>query len=103
TLLIHELTHALRDEADRDLPTWAIEGFAEYMSSAPYQRIGRFSFKNRLEDSTNYARRKGGVRDGTFELPMRLEEMLDSPRGEFYKMDSGGAMQGGASVNYAMS
>jgi hypothetical protein len=103
TLLIHELTHALRNRADRGLPTWAIEGFAEYMSSAPYQRIGRFSFKNRLADTVNYAGRKGGSRGSTFEMPMSLEEMLNAPRSEFYKMDSGGAMQGGAGINYAMS
>ncbi len=100
TLLVHELTHALRDDADRGMPTWAIEGFAEYIASAPYQRIGRFSFKDRFEDAARQARRKGAREP--FTMPMRLEQMLKAERSEFYK-DSGGGLGEGASINYAMS
>lgn len=102
-LLVHELTHALRDEADRDLPTWAIEGFAEYMASAPYQRTGRFNFKDRFEHTATYAHDKGGEESGSFRLPMGLESMLDCPRATFYNLDEDKAMQDGASINYAMS
>ncbi len=102
TLLVHELTHSLRHHADRGLPTWAVEGFAEYLASAPYQRIGRFSFKDRLGDSARYARRKAGA-GAVFKLPMRLEEMLDSSRGTFYRQSSGIDLGAGASLNYAMA
>ena len=97
----HELTHSLRDEADRGLPTWAIEGFAEYITSAPYERTGRFDFRNRLENAARYSSGKSGA-NGSVKMPLRLEKLLGASRAEFYKDENGGLGKG-AGVNYAMS
>ncbi|MBK1881886.1 hypothetical protein JIN85_05640 [Luteolibacter pohnpeiensis] len=100
--VVHELTHSLRNEADHGLPTWAVEGFAEYIASAPYQRSGRFDFDHRLKVAAQYSNGKNGASGGVFKLPMRLEKFLGASRSEFYKDENGGLGKG-AGINYAMS
>ncbi|MGD7652267.1 MAG: hypothetical protein ACQCXQ_03560, partial [Verrucomicrobiales bacterium] len=98
--LVHELTHAMRDYGDRGLPIWAIEGFAEYVASAPYKRGGRFDFSDRLEDVVNYVQGRKGV-GGSFVFPVTLEGLLDASREKFYQSGSGGGLGDGALRYYA--
>lgn len=41
--LIHELTHQMSIEPDKNLPIWFAEGLAQYVESTPYQS-GNFNF-----------------------------------------------------------
>ncbi len=100
-VLIHELTHTLRNQADRGLPIWAVEGSAEYIAAAPYQRTGRFIFDKQMENTARYSAGKSNSQ-GTFLMPMRLERMMDAGRAEFYRDENGG-LGSDAGVNYAMA
>lgn len=98
-VVIHELTHALRSEADLKLPVWAIEGFAEYIASATYERAGCFSFKDRLRDVVNHLKERRGTGD-SFRSPLDLEQLLGVSREIFYG-DAHGGLGDGALKNYS--
>ncbi len=89
SVIVHELTHALRNKADSDFPTWAIEGFAEYVASAPYDRSGRFSFQNPMKSVVSYIKANHAV-SGSFEVPLPLKDFFASDRATFYQDKEGG-------------
>lgn len=53
--LIHEITHQVMHDWLKHMPTWMVEGMAEYMSSLPYSN-GKFRF--------NESARKNAIKDG---------------------------------------
>ena len=99
-VIVHELTHALRNHADRGLPVWAVEGFAEYITSAPYNRNGRFSLEDRAEEIANYISRRG-AREGAFKFEHKIEELLGADRKTFYKSGSDGGLGDGVLMSYS--
>ncbi|MGK0189447.1 MAG: hypothetical protein ACI9R3_005264 [Verrucomicrobiales bacterium] len=65
--LIHEITHQVMHDWLKHMPTWMVEGMAEYMSSLPYSN-GKFRFsesarKNAIKDGI--ARWEGGFRQSS--------------------------------------
>lgn len=97
-VLIHEITHALRDDADRGLPVWAVEGAADYVASAPYHRSGKFDFSKRLQAAVNLLEKERSI-GRTFTFPMGLEKFLGIGSKEFYRAERGVTKE--ALANYA--
>jgi hypothetical protein len=60
--LIHEITHQMMNHWIAKLPTWYVEGAAEYAAAAKY-RLGRFSLTRMGENVVAYLRQNKGVRD----------------------------------------
>lgn len=99
-VIVHELTHALRNHADRGLPVWAVEGFAEYITSAPYNRNGKFTLKDRAEEIVTYIGRRG-AREGAFKFEHTIEELLGADRKTFYKSGSDDGLGKGVLMSYS--
>lgn len=97
-VLIHELTHALRDHVDRGLPIWAVEGSADYVASAPYHPSGKYDFSKRMEAAVNYLAKQRAIQR-SFTFPMGMEKFLGLSRTEFYQAEQG--VGEGAIVHYA--
>ena len=60
--LIHEITHQMMNHWIVKLPTWYVEGSAEYAAAAKY-RLGRFSLTRMGENMVEYLRQNKGVWD----------------------------------------
>ena len=71
--LVHELTHQMMHSWLRLLPTWVVEGTAEYTNILPL-RLGTFrvsSSKTGLKDYISFLKARGGVPD-----PYPIDELL---------------------------
>lgn len=69
--LIHEITHQVQHDWLPRMPTWLIEGMAEYTEAIPYER-GQFRFNRR--DAEEFIRQGGRYPD---EIPMiDIERMM---------------------------
>jgi hypothetical protein len=62
TTLIHEITHQMMNHWIPNLPTWYVEGSAEYVAAAKY-RQGRFAFTRMGDNVVAYLRENKGVWD----------------------------------------
>lgn len=62
TTLIHEITHQMMHHWIPKLPTWYIEGSAEYVAAAKY-RQGRFSLNRMGDNVVQYLKANKGVWD----------------------------------------
>jgi SLA1 homology domain 1, SHD1 len=58
--LIHEITHQMMNHWLGTLPTWYVEGSAEYASMLDYNSNGRFSLIGLNRQLQNYAAMRGG-------------------------------------------
>ncbi len=56
--LIHEITHQMMNHWLRKIPTWMIEGSADYVALADYER-GKFSFSQLDKALARYVSRRG--------------------------------------------
>ena len=75
-VLIHEITHQMMNHWLNKLPTWYIEGSAEYVSMLEYNSNGRFSLiglNRRLQD---FARRRNYAGGGKSYTMIDLEELM---------------------------
>jgi hypothetical protein len=57
-VLIHEITHQMMNHWLNKLPTWYVEGAAEYVSMLEYNSNGRFSLIGLNRHLQNFARRR---------------------------------------------
>ncbi len=71
--LIHEITHQMMNHWLRDLPTWYIEGAAEYVEQQAYER-GKFNLAKHKDSMRDYANRMGG--DGKSFTMRELKSLL---------------------------
>ncbi|MFT3990865.1 MAG: hypothetical protein QM680_05590 [Luteolibacter sp.] len=88
-VMFHEITHQLWADLNEYAGTWMAEGFAEFMSTAPY-RNGRFSLTQQpsfaLEYATAYGKGNHGGRALGKEIQMpRLETLMSMTQAEFYQ------------------
>jgi hypothetical protein len=92
--LIHEITHQMMNHWLGDLPTWYIEGAAEYVEQQDYER-GKFNLAKHRERMRLYADRMGG--DGKNFSMLELKSLL-TIEGEAWSAAL--AEGGGAQLNY---
>ncbi|MGV3664382.1 MAG: SHD1 domain-containing protein [Prosthecobacter sp.] len=95
--LIHEITHQMMNHWLGVLPTWYIEGSAEYVEMLEYKRNGGFSLIGVERQMKTYAQRMSQGQGKTFNM-VDLEELmgLDGAR---WAAALGGK-PGGATANY---
>ena len=84
----HELTHQLWADLGGYAGTWMVEGFAEYIGSAPFSN-GRFSFikqpRYALEYATGYGKKDQGGRALGNDITMpKLSKLMTMSQAEFY-------------------
>lgn len=84
----HEVTHQLWADLGDYAGIWMIEGFAEFMASAPYSN-GKFSFIKQpsyaLEYATGFGKKESGGRDLGKEFTMpHLKEIMTWSQPQFY-------------------
>lgn len=89
--MYHEITHQLWADLGDYAGMWMIEGFAEFMASAPYSN-GRFSFikqpKYALEYATAYGKKDNGGRAlGEDIIYPHLKEFMSWDQPKFYSGD----------------
>lgn len=87
--MYHEVTHQLWADLGDYAGIWMIEGFAEFMATAPY-RNGRFSFSRQpkfaLEYATGYGKKEQGGRALGENITMpKLEKLLTMSQATFYE------------------
>ncbi|MFT3992250.1 MAG: hypothetical protein QM680_12660 [Luteolibacter sp.] len=88
-VMFHEITHQLWADLNEYAGTWMAEGFAEFMSTAPY-RNGRFSLTQQpgaaLEYATAYGKGNHGGRALGKDIRMpRLQTLMTMTQAEFYQ------------------
>jgi hypothetical protein len=74
--LIHEITHQMMNHWLGRLPTWYIEGSAEYVEMLEYKRNGGFSFIGLGRQLQGYARRMNYSGGGKSFTMIDLEELM---------------------------
>ena len=75
-VLIHEITHQMMNHWLNKLPTWYIEGSAEYVSMLEYNSNGRFSLIGLNRRLQNYAGRRNYAGGGKSFTMIDLEELM---------------------------
>ncbi len=76
TVLIHEITHQMMNHWLNKLPTWYIEGSAEYVSMLDYNSNGRFSLIGLNRRLQNFANRRNYAGGGKSYTMIDLEELM---------------------------
>jgi hypothetical protein len=74
--LIHEITHQMMNHWLRPLPTWLIEGSAEYVEMLEYNSNGRFSLMGMERQLKKYVNRMYWDGDGKRYVMLDLEELM---------------------------
>lgn len=95
--LIHEITHQMMNHWLGRLPTWYIEGSAEYVEMLEYKRNGGFSLIGLERQMKTYAQRMSQGNGKTF-IMVDLEELMGLD-GRRWAAALGGA-PGSATANY---
>lgn len=75
-VLIHEITHQMMNHWLNKLPTWYVEGAAEYVSMLEYNSNGRFSLIGLNRLLQNFARRRQYAGGGKSFTMIDLEELM---------------------------
>ncbi|HBJ85294.1 MAG TPA: hypothetical protein DDZ88_15745 [Verrucomicrobiales bacterium] len=75
--LIHEITHQMMNHWLGRLPTWYIEGSAEYVELLEYKRNGGFSLIGLNRQLQGYARRMNYSGGGKSFTMIELEELMN--------------------------
>lgn len=96
--LIHEITHQMMNHWMGKLPTWYIEGSAEYVSMLEYNSNGRFSLIGLNRQVQSYAAGRGG--DGKGYTMIDLEELMTI---EYERWAAALGPDGFANENYGSS
>jgi hypothetical protein len=93
--LIHEITHQMMNHWLGPLPTWLIEGSAEYVEMLEYNSNGRFSLMGMERQLKKYVERMYWDGDGKRYVMIDLEELmaLDGRRWAAALGPGGGATQ----------
>lgn len=76
-VLIHEITHQMMNHWLNKLPTWYIEGAAEYVSMLDYNSNGRFSLIGLNRRVQNFANRRDYAGGGKSYTMIDLEELMN--------------------------
>ncbi len=76
-VLIHEITHQMMNHWLRHLPTWYIEGSAEYITMLDYNRGGRFSLAGMSRNLQGYAKRRDWDGGGKAFTMVDIEEIMN--------------------------
>ncbi|CAN5710022.1 hypothetical protein BH11VER1_BH11VER1_13080 [soil metagenome] len=97
-VLIHEITHQMMNHWLRHLPTWYIEGSAEYMTMLDYNRGGRFSLAGMSRNLQGYAKRRDWDGGGKTFTMGDIEELMNIDGARWSAALSGSA--GSANRNY---
>lgn len=95
--LIHEITHQMMNHWLGVLPTWYIEGSAEYVEMLEYKRNGGFSLIGLDRQMKAYAQRMSQGGGKTF-MMVDLEELMNLDGGRWAA--ALGGRPGGATANY---
>jgi hypothetical protein len=96
-VLIHEITHQMMNHWLNKLPTWYVEGAAEYVSMLEYNSNGRFSLIGLNRHLQNFARRRNQSGGGKSFTMIDLEELMTIEGARWSAaLGSGGS----ASANY---
>lgn len=74
--LIHEITHQMMNHWMDSLPTWFVEGSAEYVEMLEYKRNGGFSLIGLNRQLQGYARRMNYEGGGKSFTMIDLEELM---------------------------
>lgn len=74
--LIHEITHQMMNHWLGQLPTWYIEGAAEYVEMLEYKRSGGFSLIGLQRQLQGYAQRQNWEGGGKSFTMIDLEELM---------------------------
>jgi lipoate-protein ligase A len=74
--LIHEITHQMMNHWLRSLPTWFVEGSAEYCEMLEYNRSGRFSLNNLSNIIQNYTVKQNYGIKAPFKM-LDLDELMN--------------------------
>lgn len=74
--LIHEITHQMMNHWLRHLPTWLVEGSAEYTELPEYFPTGRFSWTGMRKRLQDYALAKNYYEPGPFRM-LDLQELFE--------------------------
>lgn len=74
--LIHEITHQMMNHWLGVLPTWYIEGSAEYVEMLDYNRNGRFSLAGLNRQVKGYAQKMNYAGGGKSYTMIDLEELM---------------------------
>lgn len=75
-VLIHEITHQMMNHWLNKLPTWYIEGSAEYVSMLEYNSNGRFSLIGLNRRVQNFANRRNYAGGGKSYTMIDVEELM---------------------------
>lgn len=94
--LIHEITHQMMNHWLGRLPTWYIEGSAEYVEMLEYKRNGGFSLLGLTRQLRDYAQRMSRSGDKSFTM-IDLEELMTIDGGRWAAALGDG---GPATLNY---
>jgi hypothetical protein len=76
-VLIHEITHQMMNHWLNKLPTWYIEGSAEYVSMLEYNSNGRFSLIGLSRRVQNFANRRNYAGGGKSYTMIDLDELMN--------------------------
>lgn len=95
--LIHEITHQMMNHWLGVLPTWYIEGSAEYVEMLEYKRNGGFSLIGLDRQMKTYAKRMSQGGGKTFNM-VDLEELMNLDGRRWAAALGGGP--GSATANY---
>jgi hypothetical protein len=74
--LIHEITHQMMNHWLARLPTWFVEGSAEYCEMLEYNRSGRFSLNNLSNIVEAYTTKQNYGIKGTFKM-LDIAELMN--------------------------
>lgn len=74
--LIHEITHQMMNHWLGKLPTWFIEGSADYTELPEYFPTGRFAWTGIRKRLTEFARQKNLYNPGPFKM-LDLQELME--------------------------
>lgn len=98
-VLIHEITHQMMNHWLHHLPTWYIEGSAEYIEMLDYNRNGRFSLASMGRQLQGYVQKMDWNGGGKSFSMIDLEELMTIDGGRWAAALSGSG--GVATSNYA--
>lgn len=90
--IIHEITHQLMHDYLNLLPTWVIEGTAEYTESIPYN-AGRFQAAKHETGLKDYIRQRESTENMTLSEFRPLIDHMKMPRTEWDRIASNSAGQ----------
>ena len=92
--LIHEITHQMMNHWLGVLPTWYIEGSAEYVEMLDYNRNGRFSLAGLNRQLKGYTQNMNYAGGGKSYTMIDLEELMNIEGGRWAAaLGKGGAAQ----------